>query len=102
VKQSPWGAFEEILRAHCQLVGAEASIDPDRTFVLLGVDSIELLNIMFDCEERFSIEFTVDMLTSESLTTPAQFWLSLKQIIGEGQRELELCMIHPAPSYRTG
>lgn len=89
--QSPWDdTFEEILRTHCQSAAPEDSIDPEMTFVHLGVDSMGLLNMMFDCEKRFSIEFTIDMLAEQSLTTPAQFWLTLEQLIRE-ERGVELC-----------
>jgi acyl carrier protein len=84
--QAPWSeGFEKILRVHCRLADTEGPLNPELTFDLLGVDSIELLRLIFDIEEVFGVEFPNDMLTGEVLATPATFWVALQELTTNGR-----------------
>lgn len=81
----PWEEkFDHILRHRCRLVASEDVVDPDVSFDLLGVDSVELLGLIIDSEEVFGVEIPANMLTGDVLATPRTFWRALKELMSGG------------------
>jgi acyl carrier protein len=86
----PWSEeFERVLRSHCRFIDASDSIDPSAEFVELGVDSFELLHLMFDCEASFAIEFGDDELVGYFFATPGALWSALQELLTERKSEVE-------------
>lgn len=84
MKTPPWSAdFDQVLRSHCRLIDPASLIDPDAAFIMLGIDSIELLHLILDCEDFFTIEFSTDTLTGEFFATPRTFWSTLQKLLAE-------------------
>lgn len=80
----PWSeGFDQVLRSHCRSTDPARPIDPDAAFLLLGIDSIELLHFILDCEDLFAIDFSNELLTAELLATPRTFWSALRELLAE-------------------
>jgi len=71
--------FDALLRRHCRLVAPGSPIDPDALLATLGVDSLEVVEMIVAIEDEFDLAIPQEMLTPEVFATPATIW----QAIGE-------------------
>jgi acyl carrier protein len=67
--------FEEILRRHLPLAGAE--IGNDDLLADLGLDSMAVVVLLVDIEDTFEVEFPDDLLSVEVFATPSTLWSAI-------------------------
>ena len=72
--------LEQILRAHARFLAADTSIDPDLSLGLLGVDSLDIIELVVQIEGKFDVEIPPDRVTPETFSTPASIWRLLCQL----------------------
>jgi acyl carrier protein len=75
--------FEHVLRMHSRFISSDNAIDPDVSLAKLGVDSLEIAELIALIEDEFNIQIPLERLTPDSFATPRMTW------------EL-LCSIEPA------
>ena len=73
-------SLEQILRSHARFVAAGADIDPDMPLASLGVDSLDIIELLVKVEDEFDLEIPPDRVTPETFSTPASIWRLLCQI----------------------
>jgi acyl carrier protein len=70
-----WSAqFEHVLRMHGRFLSGAAPIDPDVSLLKLGVDSLEIAELIALIEDEFRLEIPLERLTPESFATPRTIW----------------------------
>lgn len=74
----PWPAvFEEVLGAHLIAPPAPGTLRPDLDLAEAGIDSVTVIGLMVDLEERFDFVFPDELLTSETFATPHNLWTAI-------------------------
>jgi len=73
-------SLEQILRAHARFLAAGADIDPDLSLASLGVDSLDIIELVVQIEDTFDVEIPPDRVTPETFSTPASIWRLLRQL----------------------
>ena len=68
--------YEQIIRAHSQ---TDHPMEPDTAMTLLGFDSLEIINLIVDLEDKFRIELPEEVLTPETFATPGGLWAVLEE-----------------------
>lgn len=78
--QTSWPSeFEELLRAHLPLLGAER-ITGDLRLADHGLDSIATVSLLLDLEDRFAVSIPDDLLTATTFGDPAALWAVLAEL----------------------
>ena len=72
--------LERILRAHARFLAADTGIDPDLSLAFLGVDSLDIIELVVQLEGKFDVEIPPDRVTPETFSTPASIWRLLCQL----------------------
>jgi acyl carrier protein len=72
--------LEKILRAHARFTAADSDIDPDMPLASLGIDSLGIIELVFEIENEFDLEMPPDQITPETFATPRSIWQLLCQI----------------------
>jgi acyl carrier protein len=62
------------LRAQARFLAAGADIDPDLSLASLGVDSLDIIELVVQIEGTFDVEIPPDRVTPETFSTPASIW----------------------------
>lgn len=75
--------FETVIRAHCRLLPAGAEIASDRLLTDLGVDSLQVVELIVALEDAFDVTLPQRILTPEVFATPASIWTALSPIVAE-------------------
>ena len=73
-------SLEQILRPHARFLAADADIDPDLSLASLGVDSLDIIELVVQIEDTFDVEIPPDRVTPETFSTPASIWRLLCQL----------------------
>ncbi|GAA1329772.1 phosphopantetheine-binding protein [Saccharothrix algeriensis] len=74
----PWPAeFEEVLGAHLVERPAPGALAPDLDLEGAGVDSVTVIGLMVDLEDRFSFTFPDELLTTNTFATPGNLWKAI-------------------------
>ena len=73
-------SLEQILRAHSRFVAAGADIDPYVPLTSLGVDSLDIIELLVQIEGEFDLEIPPERVTPETFASPASIWQLLCQI----------------------
>lgn len=73
-------SLEKILRAQARFLAADADITPDMSLASLGIDSLGLIELVFEIEGEFDLEIPPKQITPETFATPASIWRLLYQI----------------------
>jgi acyl carrier protein len=73
-------SLERILRVHARFLAAGADIDPDLPLASLGVDSLDIIELVVQLEDAFDVEIPPDRVTPETFSTPASIWRLLRQL----------------------
>ena len=55
-------------------------IDPDLSLASLGVDSLDIIELIVQIEGEFDMEIPPDRVTPETFSTPASIWRLLCQL----------------------
>ena len=56
------------------------TIDPDLSIASLGVDSLDIIELVVQLEGKFDVEIPPDQVTPETFSTPASIWRLLCQL----------------------
>jgi acyl carrier protein len=72
--------LERILRMHARFLAAGTVIDPDLSIASLGVDSLDMIELVVQLEGRFDVEIPPDEVTPETFSTSASIWRLLCQL----------------------
>lgn len=72
--------LEQILRAHARFLRAGIDIDPELSLASLGVDSLDIIELIVQIEGEFDMEIPPDRVTPETFSTPASIWRLLCQL----------------------
>jgi len=73
-------SLEQILRTHARFIAAGADINPDMALASLGVDSLDMIDLIVKIEDEFDLEIPPEQVTPETFSTPASIWRLLCQI----------------------
>jgi acyl carrier protein len=77
-----WPAeFEELVRPHCRFVPADSPVDPDTGFALLGLDSLAMLTLIAEVEDRFGVMIPDTVMVGQEFDTPASMWRSVSRLL---------------------
>jgi acyl carrier protein len=71
--------YEQIIRAHSRTDDPMEAIQPETAMTLLGFDSLEIINLIVDLEDKFRIELPEEVLTPETFATPGGLWAVLEE-----------------------
>lgn len=72
--------LEQILRAHARFVATGTDIDPDLPLASLGVDSLDIIELVVQLEGTFDVEIPPDQVTPQTFATPASIWRLLCEL----------------------
>jgi acyl carrier protein len=72
--------LERILRAHARFLRAGIDIDPELSLASLGVDSLDIIELIVQIEGEFDMEIPPDRVTPETFSTPTSIWRLLCQL----------------------
>jgi acyl carrier protein len=72
--------LEKLLRAHTRFMSAGEDIDPDMPLASLGVDSLDMIELIVKIEDKFDLDIPAEQVTPETFATPASIWRLLCQI----------------------
>ena len=72
--------LERVLRTHARFLGPGTDIDPDLSIASLGVDSLDIIELVVQLEGKFDVEIPPDQVTPETFATPASIWRLLCQL----------------------
>jgi acyl carrier protein len=73
-------ALEQVLRPHVRFLAPGTAIDPDLSIASLGVDSLDIIELVVQLEGKFDVEIPPDQVTPETFSTPASIWRLLCQL----------------------
>jgi acyl carrier protein len=73
--------FETLLRRHCRFLEPDAEIDPDALLTSLGVDSIEVVEMIVLLEDLFGFTFPHEALTPEVFASAGSIWRTVRPLI---------------------
>lgn len=74
------GDLQEILRMHARFLAPGTEIDPDLSIASLGVDSLDIIELVVQLEGKFDVEIPLDQVTPETFATPGSIWRLLCQL----------------------
>jgi acyl carrier protein len=72
--------LEKVLRAHARFLTPGTDIDPDLPIASLGVDSLDIIELVVQLESKFDVEIPIDQVTPETFATPGTIWRLLCQL----------------------
>ncbi|MEU9268433.1 acyl carrier protein [Streptomyces sp. NPDC048256] len=72
--------FESALRQSLPFLDEETPVDAHASLTELGLDSLTLLGLVAELEDRFSVELPDEMLVMETFETPSTLWDSLSRL----------------------
>jgi acyl carrier protein len=70
--------FESLVRQRCRLLDPGVPLDPAESLVVLGVDSLEVIELIVTLEAAFDFEFPAAQLVPEVFATPASVWQAIE------------------------
>ena len=72
--------LERVLRTHSRFLSPGTDIDPDLSLASLGVDSLDIIELVVQLEGQFDVEIPPDRVTPETFATPASIWRLLCEL----------------------
>lgn len=72
--------LDRILRMHARFICGGAEINPDTSLALLGVDSLDMFELIVRIEDDFDLAIPAERITPETFATPATIWQLLCEI----------------------
>jgi acyl carrier protein len=73
----PYQEFERVIRAHCLLADG-SEFDADATMTSLGIESAQVVGLVMELEDAFTVEFSNSLFTPENFATPSALWAALQ------------------------
>jgi acyl carrier protein len=74
-------SFQRLVRSRCRFIGPSGTLDPHASLAELGVDSLELVELIVDIEDTYGIEVPLEILTPEMFASASTIWLALRDLI---------------------
>jgi acyl carrier protein len=74
------GRLKKVLRTQARFLSAGADIEPDMPLASLGVDSLDIIELVVKMEGEFDLDIPAQQVTPETFATPASIWRLLCQI----------------------
>ena len=77
-----WSAeFEDVLRRHCRFVTVGTTIAPEASLTELGMDSLQVVELIVDLEDCFEFCIPEPLLTPEVFAGPATIWEAIGPLV---------------------
>lgn len=73
--------FEDVLRRHCRFTTAGAAIAPNASLTELGMDSLQVVELIVDLEDCFEFCIPEPLLTPEVFAGPATIWKAIGPLV---------------------
>lgn len=67
----------DVIRPRCRFVPPDAALDIDAPLLELGVDSLEMVELIIEIEDTFHLEVPPELLTPEVFTSIRTIWDNL-------------------------
>ncbi|MEU0340434.1 acyl carrier protein [Streptomyces bobili] len=80
VNDLSYSDFESALREALPFLDEETPVDAHASLTELGLDSLTLLGLVAELEDRFSLELPDEMLVMETFATPSTLWSALSEL----------------------
>lgn len=80
VNDLSYSDFETALRQSLPFLDEGTPVDADANLTELGLDSLTLLGLVAELEDRFSVELPDEMLVMETFATPSALWNALLEL----------------------
>lgn len=77
--------LDTLLRKHCRLLAPGAPLDPEALLVSMGVDSLEVIELIVALEDAFGITIPSEMLNPQTFATPATIWRAVEGMRSAGR-----------------
>jgi len=68
------GDFEDTLRPYCRTLPADRPLEADAPLVLLGVDSLDLVELIVVLETSLGVRFPAELLVPDAFATADSLW----------------------------
>ncbi|MFD7132987.1 acyl carrier protein [Streptomyces sp. NPDC059894] len=72
--------FESVLRQTLPFLDADSPVDADASLTELGLDSLTLLGLVAELEDRLAVELPDELLVMETFATPSTLWSRLAEL----------------------
>ncbi|MDF3290289.1 phosphopantetheine-binding protein [Streptomyces silvisoli] len=73
--------FESAFRPRCRRLDPTEPLDLDASLVSLGVDSMEVVELIIALEDEFAIQLPQSLLTPETFATPSTILKALGSLV---------------------
>lgn len=73
-------AYEELLKPHLPFA-ADGPLHPDDDLAGLGLDSMSIVQLLADIEDRYGIELPDDILNEATFATVGSLWQVLAELL---------------------
>jgi acyl carrier protein len=78
----PWNStFEVILREHLPFLATGDILEADKLLQLLGLDSLETVQLMLELEDAFEMSFPDEYLDAATWSTAGSIWRSVDELL---------------------
>lgn len=72
--------LEDILHEHARFIAVDSSIQSDMTLASLGIDSLDIIELIVKIEDEFDLEIPPERVTPDTFSTPDSIWRLLCQL----------------------
>ena len=78
--------YEQVIRPHLPK-SAGRRLETDDLLADLGLDSLEVIQLLLDIEGGYNIAFPDELLTAETFQTVGSLWQVITDVVGEQRGE---------------
>ena len=75
--------FTELIRTAARFLADDAPLDPDAQLSALGIDSLEVVELIVQIEDMYGVEVPQDMLTPDVFACARTIWQALDKLLAE-------------------
>lgn len=72
-----------LIRSRCRFLPDDAPLNPDAPLSTLGVDSLEIVDLIIEIEDSFGMEIPQELLTPEVFKCARTIWQAVDQVLAE-------------------
>lgn len=73
--------FTGLIRSRCRFLGDGVPLDVDAPLPTLGIDSLEIVELIVEIEDVYGIEVPQELLTPEVFACARSIWQALGQTV---------------------